>query len=274
MPHSALPDSDESSHRPESGAQLPGLTEALRRAVTELDASAVGVTRAAGGPPKYFTRSALAAQFFEDICAAGLESLKAQTQAKDGVFGTNRVRADSSGPVRGRLIALSLRSDRGLPLGILIAVRLMEEAKFGSRESQKLLALAKEFTALLTPQRTPLPPPSSAPPVSKAPPAAPIAPPAVATAPVVPTTSTVTPARSMWPMPPAPKAFAPPEDNPPITFEIDPAAAPRSACNRLRGAAPSDRSADSGARDASRAAVRARRQCAFGARGLPRTYLH
>lgn len=139
----------------------------MRRAATQLNASAFGVTRAAGGPPRFFTRSALAAQFFEDICVAGLESLKAQTQAKDGVFGTNRVRADNGGPVRGRLIAVSLRSAQGAPLGILIAVRMIEEAKFGAPESQQLLALASEFATLLTVPR----------------------------APVVPT-----PTRSMWPM--------------------------------------------------------------------------
>src|SRR5688572_16033597 len=80
----------------------PALTEMLRRALAELDASAVGVTRANGGPPRYFTRNAIAARFFEDICSAGLETLKDQTQAKSGVFGTNRVKEDESGPVRGR----------------------------------------------------------------------------------------------------------------------------------------------------------------------------
>jgi diguanylate cyclase (GGDEF)-like protein len=240
MPHSAPQDSD----RPESGPQLPGLTEALRRALTELDASAIGVTRASGGPPKYFTRNALAAQFFEDVCVAGLESLKAQTQAKDGVFGTNRVRADSSGPVRGRLIAISLRSDKGAPLGILIAVRMIEEAKFGSKESQKLLALAKEFAKLLTPQRaaaTPAAAPSE--PASVATPVAPVAAtPSVTVAlapfaaaptataapgPVVPPAKAAAaapaPSRSMWPIQqpvPPPKAPDPEPTAPPISFDV------------------------------------------------------
>jgi diguanylate cyclase (GGDEF)-like protein len=228
MPHSSPQDSD----RPESGPPLPGLTEALRRALTELDASAVGVTRASGGPPKYFTRNALAAQFFEDVCAAGLESLKAQTQAKDGVFGTNRVRADSGGPVRGRLIAISLRSDKGLPLGILIAVRMIEEAKFGAKESQKLLALAKEFAKLLTPQRAATTPPaparasaSAVTPAAPAPAAAPVATPAPP--PVAPTAAPA-PSRNMWPIQqPAPPARTPdPEPTqrrllaPPISFEV------------------------------------------------------
>ncbi len=146
-----LASSEEPTRRTESGATAPGLTEALRRAVTELDAAAVGVTRAAGGPPKYFTRTALAAQFFEDVCTSGLDSLKAHTQAKEGVFGTNRVRANN-GEVRGKLIAVALRGAQGMPLGVLIAVRLIDEAKFGATESQKLLALASEFSALLTPQ--------------------------------------------------------------------------------------------------------------------------
>src|SRR6185369_1493100 len=44
--------------------------------------------------------------------------------------------------------------------GILIATRLIEEPKFGAQESQKLLSLAPEFAAALTPPRlaTPEPP--------------------------------------------------------------------------------------------------------------------
>jgi len=219
MPHSAPQDSD----RPESGPQLPGLTEALRRALTELDASALGVTRASGGPPKYFTRNAQAAQFFEDICAAGLESLKAQTQAKDGVFGTNRVRADSGGPVRGRLIAISLRSEKGAPLGILIAVRMIEEAKFGAKESQKLLALAREFAKLLTPQRATATPPAVAA-STVAPPAAsmPVAPPiAAAPAPVAAPTVMIGPVSFVAPAPAARTAGAV------ATTDPAPVAAPR-----------------------------------------------
>ena len=155
-----LPSSEDSPASSEPARpRARNLTEALRYAVTDLDASAVGVTRAAGGPPKYFTRSALAAQFFEDVCTNGLQMLKAQTQTKGGVFGTNRVRADSTGPVRGRLIAVSLRSPQGAPLGTLVAVRLIEEAKFGAAESQKLLALGRDFEALLVEER-------SAPPVA------------------------------------------------------------------------------------------------------------
>jgi diguanylate cyclase (GGDEF)-like protein len=148
-----LPSGEATNRRSEGGSTASALTDLLRRALGELDASAVGVTRVTGGAPRYFTRSAVAAQFFEDICATGLETLKEQTQAKAGVFGTNRVKGDSQGPVRGRLIAVSLRSAKGLPLGILIATRLIEEPKFGAQESQKLLSLAPEFAAVLTPPR-------------------------------------------------------------------------------------------------------------------------
>ena len=160
MEKSELPPPGEAAHRrSEGGHTAPALTDLLRRALTELGASAVGVTRASGGAPRYFTRSAVAAQFFEDICSTGLDTLKEQTQAKAGVFGTNRVKGDSSGPVRGRLIAVSLRSSKGVPLGILIATRLIEEPKFGAQESQKLLALAPEFAAALTPPKPAMPDP-------------------------------------------------------------------------------------------------------------------
>ena len=161
MEKGAVPPAAEATNRrSQGGNSASALTDLLRRALSELDASAVGVTRVTGGAPRYFTRSAVAAQFFEDICATGLETLKEQTQAKAGVFGTNRVKGDTQGPVRGRLIAVSLRSTKGLPLGILIATRLIEEPKFGAQESQKLLSLAPEFAAALTPPRlaTPEPP--------------------------------------------------------------------------------------------------------------------
>lgn len=158
MEKSELPPAREATHRrSEGGPTSPALSDLLRRALTELGASAVGITRASGGAPRYFTRSAVAAQFFEDICSTGLDALKEQTQAKAGVFGTNRVKGDSTGPVRGRLIALSLRSSKGVPLGILIATRLIEEPKFGAQESQKLLTLASEFAAALTPPQPAVP---------------------------------------------------------------------------------------------------------------------
>jgi diguanylate cyclase (GGDEF)-like protein len=158
-PSPPLPASEDSASSPgPAGTRASSLTEALRHAASALRCSAVGMTRASGGPPKYFTRSTLAAQFFEDICTGGLQMLKAQTQTKGGVFGTNRVRSDSAGPVRGRLIAVSLRSPQGLPLGILVAVRLIEESKFGAQESQQLLTLAREFETLLAAERPPAAP--------------------------------------------------------------------------------------------------------------------
>ncbi len=155
MPSSALtPPSEEPGRSPESGGVRPRtLTDALRQALAQLGSSAIGVTRGSGGPPKYFTRNAPAAQFFEDICSSALPLLQAETQTKGRVFGSNRVRADSDGPVRGRMIAVSLRDPQGAPLGILVAVRLIEEAKFGAQESQTILALAPEFETLLMVER-------------------------------------------------------------------------------------------------------------------------
>lgn len=132
-----------------SGTPARDLSAALREAATALSASVVGVTRANGGVPKYFTRSAAAAQFFEDVCAGGLAQLTTESQANGGVFGTNRVRAEKDGPIRGRLLAVALRDAQGTPLGTLIAGRLPEEPKFVPRDSRNLLALAPRFVALL-----------------------------------------------------------------------------------------------------------------------------
>ncbi len=133
----------------DQGKTPAGLTETLRHALAELDAAAVGVTRASGEPPRYFTRSAAAAEFLQEVCTLGLEALQTQTQTKNGVFGTNRVRASPGGPVLGRLIAVGLRNAHGAPAGLLIAVRMIEQPKFGPRESERLLSLAPEFAALL-----------------------------------------------------------------------------------------------------------------------------
>ncbi len=112
-----------------------------------------------GRRPRYFTRSAIAAQFFEDICSTGLDTLKEQTQAKAGVFGTNRVKGDSAGPVRGRLIAVSLRSSKGCRSAFSSRPGSSKSRSSARRRSQKLLALAPEFAAALTPPRPAIPEP-------------------------------------------------------------------------------------------------------------------
>jgi diguanylate cyclase (GGDEF)-like protein len=155
--------------RRDAGASPLSLTEMLRRALTELDASAVGVARPAGGKPKYFTRTAVAAKFFEDVCATGLESLFEQASTSDSVLGTNRVRAEATGPVLGRLLAVGLRDAGGRMLGLFLAVRTIDQAKFGTRESQLLVNLSPQVAALLVPRRDAAVPARSTP-------AAPVAP--------------------------------------------------------------------------------------------------
>lgn len=144
----------ESSEQPlpslEQRLQARSVTKLLREAVIGIGVSAVGVTTGSGKRPRYFTRSAPAAQFFEAVCAANIEALHAQIQARDRVFATNRVRENSGVPVRGRLIAASLRSEDGESLGVLIATRLVEEPKFTRDDTQKLLAFARELASTLT----------------------------------------------------------------------------------------------------------------------------
>src|SRR5262249_47480039 len=114
----------------DNGSGSLSLTETLRRALAEIDAAAIGVARPTGGKPKYFTRTAAAAQFFEEICATGLDALQTQANASHGVVGTNRVRSNADGPVRGRLIALALRDANGTVIGLLLAIRTIDQAKF------------------------------------------------------------------------------------------------------------------------------------------------
>jgi Amt family ammonium transporter len=98
----------------------------------------------------------LGAQLFEDICANSSKILRANAPAKGGVFGANRVRAESDGPVRGRLIAVPLKGEKGLWPDILLAVRLIDEPKFVTQDSQKLLALAKEIDSFLSAAPAPI----------------------------------------------------------------------------------------------------------------------
>jgi diguanylate cyclase (GGDEF)-like protein len=139
--------------RRDSGASPLSLTETLRRALADLEASAVGVARPAGGKPKYFTRTAQAAKFFEDIVATGLDALYSQASTSDAVVGTNRVRAEANGPVLGRLIAVALRDAGGKMIGLFMAVRTIDQAKFGTRESQLLVNLSAQVAAQIAPRR-------------------------------------------------------------------------------------------------------------------------
>jgi diguanylate cyclase (GGDEF)-like protein len=161
--------------RRDAGASSVSLTETLRRAVAELDASAVGVARTLGGKPKYFTRTAVAAKFFEDVCATGLDALYQQAITSNAVVGTNRVRAEAGGPVLGRLIAVALRDSGGRILGLFLAVRTIDQAKFGTRESQMLVSFSSHVAALVTPRREPAVPARTPSPAS-ATPAAPAVP--------------------------------------------------------------------------------------------------
>jgi diguanylate cyclase (GGDEF)-like protein len=139
--------------RRDSGASPLSLTELLRRALSDLEASAVGVARPAGGKPKYFTRTAQAAKFFEDVVATGLDALYQQASTSDAVVGTNRVRAEVNGPVLGRLIAVALRDGGGKMIGLFMAVRTIDQAKFGTKESQLLVNLSAQVAAQIAPRR-------------------------------------------------------------------------------------------------------------------------
>lgn len=124
------------------------LTEALRRALAELEAAAIGIARCDGRPPKFFTRSAAAAEFFEDICGARTAALEGLARNAQGVIGANHVRAHPNGPIRGRLIAVPLHDASGSQFGFLVSVRMVEQPKFGARETQTLLTLAPQIASI------------------------------------------------------------------------------------------------------------------------------
>ncbi|HEY8507716.1 MAG TPA: bifunctional diguanylate cyclase/phosphodiesterase [Steroidobacteraceae bacterium] len=137
----------------ESGsAPSVNLTEALRRALADLEAAAVGIARCDGRPPKFFTRSAAAAAFFEDICGAGTAALEGLARNAQGVIGANHVRSHPDGPIRGRLIAAPLHDANGAKFGFLVSVRMVEQPKFGARETQTLLALVPQIARIATGQ--------------------------------------------------------------------------------------------------------------------------
>lgn len=150
-----------SSAKPPPHGTLPGrapglapavLEEALRRVQSKLDAALVAL-RIEGGASQTLARDVPGARVLEDLWRHGSRDLMAQVQAApDGLIGTNRLRGERDGPVCGKLVAGAIRDASGAPIGILVAVRTVEQPKIGPVESEQMAALAAEIGALLSPR--------------------------------------------------------------------------------------------------------------------------
>jgi Amt family ammonium transporter len=154
-----------SASQPQSGAASarpsPPLSAAieavLRRVLESLDASAVGVLLPSADTPLYRTdRLPEAALTLAELARHSREGLFEQARAApEGVIGTNRLRARNDGPVCAKLLAVALRDVSNSIVGLLVALRTVEQEKFGVRESELLSDHAAQHASLF------VPPPSS-----------------------------------------------------------------------------------------------------------------
>jgi diguanylate cyclase (GGDEF)-like protein len=127
------------------------LDEALRRVQSKLDAALVAL-RLEGGTAQSLARDVPGARVLEDLWRHGGEDLMKQAlSAPDGLLGTNRLRAERNGPVCGKLVAAALRDASGSPIGILVALRTIDQPKIGPDESQLMVELAAEVSQLYAP---------------------------------------------------------------------------------------------------------------------------
>lgn len=137
-------------------SQLPrpapaALDEALRRVQAKLDATVVAI-RLEGGATQSLVRDIPGARILEDLWRHGGEGLLEQVRsAPDGTLGTNRLRAERNGPVCGKLVAAALRDASGSKIGILAALRSIDQPKLGPDESQLIVELAAEVSQLYAP---------------------------------------------------------------------------------------------------------------------------
>ncbi|MGH8220029.1 MAG: EAL domain-containing protein [Steroidobacteraceae bacterium] len=127
------------------------LDEALRRVQSKLDAALVAI-RLEGGVVQSLARDVAGARVLEDLWRHGGEGLMEQVRAaSDGLLGTNRLRAVRNGPVCGKLVAAALRDASGSTIGVLVAMRSIDQPKLGPEESQLMVELAAEVRQLYAP---------------------------------------------------------------------------------------------------------------------------
>lgn len=140
-----------SSSAPPQRPASAALDEILRRVQSKLDAAFVAL-RAEGGVAHSLARDVPGARVIEDLWRHGGQGLMDQVRtAPDGLIGTNKLRGERNGPVCGRLVAAALRDASGAAIGILVAVRTVEQPKLGPAESQHIAEAAAELSRLFSP---------------------------------------------------------------------------------------------------------------------------
>jgi Amt family ammonium transporter len=126
----------------------------LRRAQTALDAALVAVRGNNGRLAQSVSLDVSGVRVLEDLWRHGAEGLLEQVRGSQGTLGTNRLRGQRDGPVCGKLVAAAVRDPGGAIIGLLAALRTVEQAKLGSAESQLIAEFAGEISALLAPRPT------------------------------------------------------------------------------------------------------------------------
>jgi len=144
------PASLQSSGRAPPPAPAPAvLDDVLRRVQTKLDAAFVALQMDGGGLARTLVNEIPGARVLEDLWRHGAQGLLEQVRAApDGKIGTNRLRGERNGPVCGKLVGVALRDGAGAFVGMLVAIRTVEQPKFGPDESHQILELARDVGRL------------------------------------------------------------------------------------------------------------------------------
>ncbi len=141
----ASPHSTGAERETRSAASLEGLHDLLTALLEELDAVAVGIRLREGDVFHNVSLSDSAANLLEEVWRHSASGLMDEVSASSRAIGTNRLRAHSDAPICGKLIATKLKDASGAPIGVLAALRTVDQHKFSTHDSQKLLELATEI---------------------------------------------------------------------------------------------------------------------------------
>jgi Amt family ammonium transporter len=152
MARPASPTSTSPAAPQEPAPPSAAIEAVLRRAQAALDAAFVAVRANNGRLAQSVSLDVSGTRVLEDLWRHGAEGLDEQVRASQGTLGTNRLRGQRDGPVCGKLVAAAVRDPSGAIIGLLGALRTVEQAKLGSAESQLITEFAAEITGLLSPR--------------------------------------------------------------------------------------------------------------------------
>lgn len=126
------------------------LAAVLQRCALRLNAAAALLIAPRYHLHRCFIRDEQARVLLEELGRNGGAELLERTRGTTGPCGSNRLRTDSEGPVRGRLLALGLCDALQVSIGMLAVVRTAEQTRFQADDSRRLQEFAPRVSELVT----------------------------------------------------------------------------------------------------------------------------